>query len=87
VTPGVPVPAPKHLKAFKNATWAKPKTPRRDGGGLRDRWKERDGTIYEWDYQHGRVEKYNKRGDHLGEFDADTGQRTGPAIPGRRVEP
>ena len=79
---------PKNLKAFKNSVWAKAKTPRRGGGGLRDRWKDKqDGTIYEWDYQHGRVEKYNSRGQHVGEFDADTGEQTGPAIPGRRIEP
>lgn len=33
----------------------------------RKRWKDDKGNIYEWDYQHGAVEKYNKNGTHLGE--------------------
>jgi hypothetical protein len=44
------------------------------------------GRIYEWDYQHGRVEIYDAHRRHLGEFDADTGEQTGPAIRGRTVE-
>ena len=32
------------------------------GGGLRQRWKSRSGTIYEWDYQQGRVEVYDPTG-------------------------
>ena len=40
-----------------------------------------------WDSQHGRIEKYNKKGKHLGEFDADTGTMTKPADPTRKVEP
>ena len=31
---------------------------------------------YEWDSQHGTVEKYDKKGRHLGEFDPDTGKPT-----------
>ncbi|MQT72046.1 toxin, partial [Pseudomonas sp. FSL R10-0071] len=30
------------------------------------RWKVSDGRILEWDYQHGAVEMYDKRGNHLG---------------------
>jgi Cytotoxic len=60
-TPGQPVPAPKELEAFPDAERAKPKTPVQGGGGLRQRWKDSDGNIYEWDRQHGTVEKYNKR--------------------------
>jgi hypothetical protein len=48
---------------------------------------DRDGGIYEWDYQHGRVERYNKRGKHIGEFDAETGEQTKPADPDKKVEP
>ncbi len=62
-------PKPDFLPAFSDAKWAKSKTSVQGGGGLRPRWKSRDGTIYEWDFQHGAVEKYNKRGKHLGEFD------------------
>lgn len=43
-------------------------------------------AIYEWDYQHGRVEKYNSKGRHLGEFDAD-GNWIKDADPGKKVEP
>ncbi len=53
-------PAPRMLPAFPNARPAPGKT--RYPGGIRRRWKDSDGNIYEWDYQHGRVEKYDKRG-------------------------
>lgn len=75
------------LPAFPEATRAKPKTSVQGGGGLRQRWKDQKGTIYEWDYENGRVEKYNKRGKHLGEFDPVTGEQTKPAKDERSVEP
>lgn len=37
--------------------------------------------------QHGAVEKYNKRGKHLGEFDHETGEQTKDADKNREVEP
>lgn len=77
---------PKELPGFPLARRAVPKTPR-SGGGLRMRWKDRHGTIYEWDYQHGAVELYDSQGHHLGEFDPQTGRQTGPAKPNRKVEP
>jgi hypothetical protein len=43
--------------------------------------------IYEWDFQHGAVERYDRRGVHTGEFDHRSGRKIGDAIPGRRVEP
>lgn len=49
--------------------------------------KDAEGNIYEWDSQHGSIEKYNKRGKHLGEFDFKTGVQTKAADPTRRVEP
>jgi len=56
-------------------------------GRLRPRWRTPDGRIFEWDYQHGAVEGYDRRGRHLGEFDAETGEmRRGP-IAGRNVDP
>ncbi|HVX56682.1 MAG TPA: colicin E3/pyocin S6 family cytotoxin, partial [Candidatus Saccharimonadales bacterium] len=79
-------PKPNNLPAFPNATRAKPKTSM-PGGGKRFRWKDPKGTIYEWDYQHGEVEVYNKSGKHLGEFDPNTGAQTKPANPKRQVEP
>jgi hypothetical protein len=46
-----------------------------------------DGNIYEWDFQHGTVERYDRRGVHTGEFDYMTGRKISEAIPGRGVEP
>jgi hypothetical protein len=80
------VPAPKNLSGFGKLQRAKPKTSVQGGGGLRKRWKDSKGNIYEWDSRHGTVEMYNKRGVHLGEFD-DAGNRVGDAIKGRTVEP
>ena len=80
-------PAPKGLTAFPDAQVAPRKTPIRGGGGLRKRWKTRDGTIFEWDSQHGAVEKYDKRGKHLGEFDPETGEQTKEANKSRGVKP
>jgi len=79
------IPAPKSLPAFPTAKRAKSKTPY--GGGLRIRWVDDDGNIYEWDSQHGKVEKYDRRGRHLGEFDPVTGKQTKDADPTRRVQP
>jgi hypothetical protein len=39
-------PKPDFLPAFPGAKWAKSKTSIQGGGGLRPRWKSRDGTIY-----------------------------------------
>lgn len=76
---------PKELPAYPAAKRARPKTPR-PGGGLRARWKDDDGCIYEWDYQHGTVERYDSRGRHIGEFDHRTGAQLKPAS-SRRMEP
>jgi hypothetical protein len=46
----------------------------------------RSGFYYEWDYQHGRVERYDRRGWHLGEFDPETGAMTKPANPQQAIE-
>ncbi len=80
------IPAPRDLPGFPGLVRTTPKTPVRGGGMLRKRWKDADGDIYEWDYQHGCVEKYNRRGVHRCEFDPVTGAQTGPADPARRVE-
>lgn len=81
------VPKPKLLPGFPDAKWARPKTAIQGGGGLRPRWKAQDGTIFEWDFKHGAVEKYNKRGKHLGEFNHITGTQNKPADPTRTIEP
>ena len=80
-------PAPRSLTAFPQATKSNRKTPIKGGGGLRKRWKNPKGIIFEWDSQHGAVEMYDKRGHHLGEFDPTTGEQTKPADKTRRVEP
>ena len=54
------VPPPKVIEGITGLQRAKPKTPISGGGGLRKRWVDRKGNIYEWDYQHGMLEKYNK---------------------------
>jgi hypothetical protein len=55
-------------------------------GGKRKRWVDTGGRIYEWDYQHGRVERYGKNGRHEGEYDPNTGAQTKPADPRRKVK-
>ncbi|MEH8079412.1 colicin E3/pyocin S6 family cytotoxin [Gallibacterium anatis] len=39
------------------------------------------------DSKYGILEKYNKRGKHLGEFDYKTGEQIKSAVPTRRIEP
>ncbi|NOI81671.1 filamentous hemagglutinin N-terminal domain-containing protein [Vibrio tubiashii] len=81
------IPAPKNINGISGLTIAKSKTSVQGGGKLRRRWKDSKGNIYEWDYQHGEVEKYNKRGKHLGQFNPETGEQTKPADKTRKVEP
>ena len=76
---------PHALPAFPFARKAKGKTW--FAGGLRRRWRESDGTFYDWDHLHGTVEKYDARGRQCGEFDPRPGRQVGPAIAGRRSEP
>ena len=74
------------LPGFPEAKRAKSKTwfP----GGKRRRWKDQNGTIYEWDYENGKVEAYARRGEpHRGEYDPKTGEQTKPPNPQRSVEP
>jgi hypothetical protein len=76
-------PAPNGLTAFPDAVKDRSKNPVKGGGGLRRRWKDRKGRIYEWDSENGRVELYDKQGKHLGEFDPETGEQTKGPKPGR----
>jgi RHS repeat-associated protein len=82
-----PTATPRNLDAFPDAVRARPKTPVQGGGGLRPRWKGPDGTIYEYDRRHDTIEKYDKRGRHLGEFDYRNGRPLKDPDPTRRVEP
>lgn len=83
----IPPPADDELKGFPGTRRKKGKT--RFPGGIRRRWKDDDGVIYEWDYLHGRIEKWNPRGNrHLGDFDHNTGRQIGAPDPARHpVEP
>jgi len=74
---------PNVLPAFPGAR----QVPSKGRGKIRRRrWKTKDDKyILEWDSQHGRIEKYNTKGKHLGEFDPDTGEQTKPANPTRRI--
>lgn len=76
---------PDRLPGFPGARRVKPKT--RTASGMRARWKDDEGMIYEWDYRHGTVEKYDARGRHQGEFDPVTGQPRGRQRSDRQVEP
>lgn len=79
ILPSYHVP-PKALPGFPNAEKIRTKTGRA-------RWRLPDGSILEWDYsKHGRVEKYNPRGKHQGEYDPNTGEQTKPRNPGRTTE-
>ena len=78
---------PQKLTHWPDAKKVKMKTRKLGGGGLRKRWKDKKGRIYEWDSQHGAIEKYDKRGNHLGEFDPETGKQLKPANKTRSVEP
>lgn len=79
-----PSPPPKALPGFPDAVRVVPKSS--PGHRPRPRWREPDGTIYEWDRLHGAVEKYNSRGDHQGEFSAD-GKQLKPANPSYKAVP
>jgi len=81
-----PVPAPRDLAGFPHARHVKPKTS--FAGSLRrPRWRDANNDILECDARHGRIERYNPRGDHLGEFSAETGEQLSAADPARKVTP
>ena len=69
---------PERLKPFPDAERVKPKDRAR-------RWEDRR-YIYTWDGTHGRIEKFDKTGRHLGEYHPETGELTKDAVPGRRIE-
>jgi hypothetical protein len=75
------------LPGLPDASPVSRKTPVQGGGGLRPRWKDPKGNIYEWDSQHGEVEGYNPRGIHQGAFDPISGAKIKEADPTRRIEP
>ena len=83
----IPAPRlPQDIPAFPGLIKIRRKTSK-GASKLRERWEDQKGNIYEWDSRHGTLEKYNKRGKHLGEFNRDTGEQLKPADPTRRIEP
>jgi hypothetical protein len=49
-------------------------------------WVSKDRNYhYTWDSLHGEIEGYDKRGRHLGAFDAQTGEQTKEAVKGRKI--
>jgi hypothetical protein len=51
------------------------------------RWRSKDGTkLYTWDWTHGDIEVFSKRGRHLGSLDAITGELIKDAVPGRKID-
>lgn len=80
----VPIPPPRLLPAFPDAERVRPKTWY--GGGKRARWKDGE-AIYEWDSQHGAVEKYSSRGKHMGQYNSHTGTQDKGPDPSRTIEP
>ncbi|MGG3254816.1 colicin E3/pyocin S6 family cytotoxin [Brevibacillus parabrevis] len=51
----------------------------------RKSWSDNNGFNWQWDSQHGKLEKWNKRRtEHLGEFDPVTGKQTKDGEPKRR---
>jgi hypothetical protein len=77
--------APRNLPGFPRARRVRPKTA--FAGGLRPRWRDANTDMLEWDARHGRIERYNARGIHLGEFDPETAEQLSPPDPTLRVEP
>jgi hypothetical protein len=75
--------APVVLPAFPDAVKVKSKSFVQGGGKKRRRWLDKKRRIYEWDYESNAVERYDKLGNHLGEYDHLTGRQTKPAKPGR----
>lgn len=62
-------------------------TQQRLTGRVPARWRSADGErLWEWDSLHGHIEGYNRRGRHVGVFDAVTGQRIAEAVKGRRID-
>lgn len=78
---------PDLLPGFPRAIKVRPKTVVL-GNKRRRRWlDETTGRLLEWDYQHGRLAVYDSRGNHIGEFDPQTGEQTKPRDNTRSIDP
>ena len=83
-----PAPKTEDITGFPGLIEQKRKTRKRNGGGLRERWKDAKGKrLFEWDSEKGELEVYRYSDvKHLGSFDPYTGERRGPAKDERRIE-
>lgn len=51
------------------------------------RWRNEKGDrLYTWDYVHGEIEVFDKRGNHLGVLDPKSGVFVKPAVRGRKID-
>jgi hypothetical protein len=86
-TPTPPIPPPAKLRGFPHAESVRATTPLGAGNTrkFRKRWRDKKTqSIYEWDYRHGTVEKWDDTGrEHLGDFDPETGALVAPPDPSR----
>ena len=73
-------PVPDRLPAFPDAVRIRP----RRGHA---RWRDRDGSLLEWESRDGALDMYSTHGWHLGEFDHVHGSTMRVAEPGRRIQP
>ncbi|WP_248731579.1 S-type pyocin domain-containing protein [Pseudomonas sp. MWU13-2517] len=82
-----PAPKTEDITGFPGLIEQKRKTRKRNGGGLRERWKDAKGKrLFEWDSEQGELEVYRYSDvKHLGSFDPYTGERRGPAKDERRI--
>jgi len=71
-------PAPDFLPAFPNAVRVRP----REG---RIRWRDRDGSLFEWESRDGALQAFGAHGWHLGEYDHVHGGNLKLAEAGRRT--
>ena len=74
-------PIPKEMKKTLPGFEGSKRLKHKDG--QREAWDLGKGWHAEWDAENGRVEVYNKRNKHQGEFDPNTGEQTKEAKDGR----
>jgi Cytotoxic len=73
--PPIPIPSPSFVDELEYL--GAPRGRRRYRGNKR---------LYEWDSQHGELEVYDTRGNHLGVADVYSGEFIKPAVHGRRIQ-
>lgn len=80
-------PRTEDITGFPGLVKQKRKTSKKDGSGLRERWKDAKGRrLFEWDSEKGELEVYRYSDvKHLGSFDPYTGERRGPAKDERHI--